>query len=278
MTRDEVRKIVKEEVEKILREGIDLYTKDGQRVVGVTNSHQNYVDTNDSHNPKIFDGECRGYKTLSIFQRKSTEDGFDANPLLYALKSLKNWELKDPKKDLMVLLKNFVAASKLLPKYDTIIMTPSSNNLNTTVFRYLIRLVPHDYAFESFFEKLTAKEVYESMIDDKYIENNFKNPKHVFNVIDDAFKQMYTENNGIFSYKYIYRSAYRDAIISSMRIRNYPSCELNYAEAINGKDVLVFDDTITSGKTISDSASAIKEMFAPKTITFVTLFSALENN
>ena len=53
--------------------------------------------------------------------------------------------------------------------------------------------------------------------------------------------------------------------------------DLNYADLINGKDVLVFDDTITTGKTISDSGKAITEMFAPKSITFITLFSALND-
>ena len=278
MTEQEIRNIVKEEIKKILKEGIDLKQDGDKRTVSVTNNHQNYVDTNDYKNPKLFDGECRGYRTISIFQRKTTEDGFDANPLLYALKGLKGWELGDKKKDLMILLKNFVSASKLLPKYDTIIMTASSNKLNHIVFNYLLRLVHHDYAFEEFFEKLSADEVYESFIDDEYIKNNFKNPKSVYKVIDDAFKMMHVENKGVFSYKYIYRSAYREAIIKSLKIKDYPSCQLNYAEAINGKDILVFDDTITTGKTISDSAEAIKEMFVPKSLTFITLFSALNKN
>lgn len=275
MNEEDIRKIVDEVCNRLRNEGIELTTNDGKRVVSVTDNHQNYVDTNDYRNPKLFDGECRGYKTLSIFKRKSTEDGFDSNPLLYALKKLKGWEFNDAKHDLMILLKNFVAASKLLSRYDTIIKTPSNNQLNTIVFGYLIRLIPHDYALEDFFEKLSANEVYESFIDDEYIYNNFKNPKAVFNAIDDSFKMMNAENNGVFSYKYIYRSIYRNAIMQSLRIKNYSSCELNYANAINGKDIMVFDDTITTGKTISDSGSAIKEMFAPKSITYVTLFSAL---
>ena len=51
--------------------------------------------------------------------------------------------------------------------------------------------------------------------------------------------------------------------------------DLNYDEEINEKNVLIFDDTVTSGKTISDSGNAIYEMFAPKSLTFITLFTAL---
>ena len=48
--------------------------------------------------------------------------------------------------------------------------------------------------------------------------------------------------------------------------------DLNYDDVINNKNVLIFDDTVTSGKTISDSGKAIYEMFAPKSLTYITLF------
>ena len=103
------------------------------------------MDTNNSHNPYIFIDNQRGYKVYSIFQRQKTEDNItDANPLLNASKQRKGWDFENAKKELMVLLRNFVAAIKLLPKYDTIIMTPSNNILNNIVFGYLIRLVPHE--------------------------------------------------------------------------------------------------------------------------------------
>ena len=54
--------------------------------------------------------------------------------------------------------------------------------------------------------------------------------------------------------------------------------DLNYDDVINGKNVLIFDDTVTTGKTISDSGEAICSMFIPKSITFITLFSALNDN
>ena len=278
ITEAELREIIREEIKKaLINEGIDIRRDDKKRFVSVNNSHQNFVDTNDSHNPYLFVDNQRGYKTLSIFQREPTEDKMDANPLLNALKKRKNWEFDNAKSDLMKLLRNFVAASHLLPKYDTIIMTPSNNELNKIVFRHLIRLIPHDKAYEEFFEKWSANDVYENLIDDDYIQENFPNPNKVYNAIDDAFSKMNIDNNGIFSYKYLQKSEYREVIIQSMRINMGIHNDLNYADSINGKDVLVFDDTITTGKTISDSGKAITEMFAPKSITFITLFSALND-
>lgn len=275
LNEDKIREIVREEIRNFLTEGIDIYKG---RTICVNNSHQNYVDTNDYSDPYLFTDNQRGYRTISIFQRKSTIDRIDSNPLLNALKQRKGWEFKDAKEDLHKLLKNFVSAAKLLPKYDTIIMTPSHNKLNETVFGYLIRLIPHEFYIKDFFQKMTANEVYNCMIDDEYIDKNFgEMAKKVYADIDDAFIEMDKNNDGIFSYKYLQKAKYREAIIQSMKINKYPHCELNYAENINGKDVLVFDDTITTGKTISDSGKAIKEMFNPKSITYITLFSAIAN-
>lgn len=279
ITEEYIRKIVQEEINKaIIKEGIDISRKDNKRIVSVTNVHQNYVDTNNYYDPKLFDGTCKGYKTLSIFKRKRTNNSLDSNPLLNALKKRKGWEFNNATEDLKMLLKNFVVASKLLPSYDTIIMIPSHNELNKIVFKYLKRLVKHEHVLSDFFEKLTADEVYNCFLDEDYINNNFKEPNIIYNAIDDAFEQMNIDNDGIFSYKYFYKTKYRNAIIQSLKIKNYEHCELNYADYINGKDIMIFDDTITSGNTISDSAKAITDMFAPKTITYVTLFSGLDKN
>lgn len=35
----------------------------------------------------------------------------------------------------------------------------------------------------------------------------------------------------------------------------------------------MLDDTVTTGKTISDSAQILTETFSPKSITFLTIFS-----
>lgn len=275
LTEEKIRELIREEIKKYVGEGIDMPNR---RTVAVNNSHQNFVDTNDYYSPYLFTDKQRGYKTISIFQRKSTIDKIDSNPLLNALKQRKGWKFNNVKEDLLKLLRNFVSAAKLLPKYDTIIMTPSNNQLNKIVFGYLIRLIKHNYHIEDFFQKMTVSDVYNCMIDDDYIDNHFSNiADRVRDDIDDAFSEMQRHNNGIFSYKYLQRAAYREIILQSMRIKNYPHCELNYANEINGKDVLVFDDTITTGKTISDSGNAIKEMFNPKSITYITLFSAIDD-
>lgn len=277
----QLREIIREEITKMLAEDITLNKQDGKRSISVNDDNTNpkYVDTNNHASPYIFKDTQRGYTVYSIFQRQKTEDdSTDANPILNALKQKKGWEFANAKKDLMKLLRNFVAAVKLLPKYDTIIMTPSNNDLNKIVFSYLIRLIPHANSYENFFEKYTAEDVYNNLIDDAYINKHFENPQKVYNSIDEAFGNMMKNNNGIFSYRCLLKTPYREAIIQSMKVNLGVDNDLNYDEAINGKNVLIFDDTVTTGKTISDSGRAIYEMFAPNTLTYVTLFSALNTN
>ena len=83
-------------------------------------------------------------------------------------------------------------------------------------------------------------------------------------------------NDGIFSYKFLKPSELRNAIVQSMYINDDFRDELTYGPLINSKKVLIIDDTVTSGKTISDSADAVKEMYDPISITFLTLFSPLK--
>lgn len=84
---------------------------------------------------------------------------------------------------------------------------------------------------------------------------------------------MNLKNNGVFSYKYISTLAYRESIEKSLSIEFDDDLSMQYRNAINGKNVLVLDDTVESGKTLSDSAEAIRSMFDPLSITFLTLFS-----
>lgn len=48
-----------------------------------------------------------------------------------------------------------------------------------------------------------------------------------------------------------------------------------YIDAINGKNVLVIDDSLTHGNTIREACKIIANAYTPKSITVLTLFSPL---
>ena len=56
---------------------------------------------------------------------------------------------------------------------------------------------------------------------------------------------------------------------------NYIQDEIEDAIKINGKDILILDDTISSGSTISNMVKTIEKLYDPKSITVITLFSKL---
>ncbi len=279
LTELDLKNIVEETMQRILNEyGIDIDTSD--KTVAFNPTHQEYVDTNDPWTPYPIYNEVNGYKVISIFERKQTDDKQDGNPLIYALKGKYNWFFKNPNYDYLALLRRFVAVCKELnEQYDVIITTPSSNSLNTEILHKIIRLIPHNLHFEHFFIKYNAQDVYEITMDGGIIHNNFAYDKMILKKaiydFENSINRMNVENDGIFSYKYL--PLYLRPIISnSMSVKEDILNDEKINEFINDKKVLIIDDTVTSGKTISDSADALKSVFAPKEITFLTLFSPLK--
>ena len=279
LTENELKEVVKDAVQKVI-EGIDIDTDSIPHTVGFNPNHQEYVDTNDPWNPYPIYNNVNGYKVISVFTRKKTNDRYDANPLIKALKGHKDWGFRDEHYDLMALLRRFVAVTKELNEnFDVIITTPSNNQLNNRIFGIVERIIPHEKAIKDFFKKYDANYVLDYMIDDDLIaqmtntEEEFRNCKKE---IERSIMKMNRKNDGVFSYKYIEEN-YRQYVIQSMYISDEVKSNLELANDINGKRVLVLDDTVTSGKTISDSAEALLETFDPKDITFLTLFSPLTN-
>lgn len=196
---------------------------------------------------------------------------------------MNNWRFNNPHQDIMNLLRRFVSVTKHLQMhFDTLLITPSNNTLNRVIFSYLIRLINFENSYSNFFLKLKVREVEEKYVDDNKLiqlskENNIP-VERVRRDMHNAFDRMYIENNGIFSYKYMKMLFHRDIIEQSLKLNFDKDEDMKYRNVINNKDVLVFDDTVASGKTLSDSANAIREQFDPKSITFLTLFSPLNSD
>ena len=245
-----IRDLVKEEIKKLLSEGIDI--KDN--TVAFNPSHQDNVDTNDPWNPKPIYNEVDGYRVISVFKRKMTDDKQDGNPLIYALKG-KQWKFKHPQYDIMALLRRFVAVTKELnEKFDLIITTPSSNPLNNEILKRVVRILPHESYYENFFNKYTANEVYEEFIDSEWLNNTYQDEKLRNKMHSDIYKAIcrmnlpkeQNGNDGVFSYKFLKPVELRNAILQSMYINEEFANEITFGEKINGKKVLVIDSDLVN--------------------------------
>jgi hypothetical protein len=248
---DNFDQIIRESINSVL-EGLDLDPVYG--TVGMNPNHQNYVDTNDAWSPHPYYTTINGYKVISLFKNK-----WEHNPLIWALKN-KKWKFKNPRYDVMFLLRRLVAVTKELnEKFDVIITTPSASNLNNELLSKIERLIPHSKSYRNFFEKYSAKEVYDEL------PNEYKKELRVY------FQEMQRANDGMFSYKYI-PAKLRNKIGETI----YTNKELKLADEINGKRILILDDTVTTGKTLSDSAKALMSTFTPASITFFTIMTPQE--
>lgn len=168
-------------------------------------------------------------------------------------------------------MRRFISVIKSLQnEYDLIIVVPSSNELNNKIYKYLNKLIKHKDEIEQLFEKIPLEEIkinYDLL-------NLEKDKEKILKRIKQSFNKMKKDNNK-FSYQKLSKD-YRKYILNSIRTKD--DIDLSeYASKINDKRVLVCDDTVASGKTLSDMALAIYETFDPKSIEFITLFTPREN-
>lgn len=172
--------------------------------------------------------------------------------------------------ELMSRLKTFVEQTQLLPSYDTIITTPSENVQSQKISQHLRNLVPHSVCIEHYFECFLAQDVYDNVIDEDLIDAQ-KDSKKIYNSIDEAFSSMGMFNSGIFSYRCLKNIPYEEIIKRSIKSKIIVDKDLNFDEEINGKDVLVIDEVHQQDKQVSASGKAIYSMYAPRSLTFVTI-------
>jgi hypothetical protein len=244
---------------EVLIEGIDI---DGDsKTVKFNNNHENNVDTSSIINPTYT--EIDGIPVVSIFKRKHNKEKSDGSPLIHALKGNFGWTIDE--KSIIELFKQFLKISKKIDtKYDTIINVYSRSTLNTQFLSRLNKVVKADNHITDLFMKLEASEVLMQATKSNIGKENF-------NKLMKALQKMIDKDN-YFTYKML-PTDLRQYICTSCKVEERD--DLMYSEMINDKDILILDDTISSGKTISDSVYAINETFNPKSITVITLFSKI---
>lgn len=244
---------------EMLTEGIDL---DGDtKTIKFNPRHENNVDTSELINPTY--AEIDGIQVISIFKRKHNKEKTDGSPLIHALKGNFGWTIDE--KSIIELFKQFLKISKKIePKYDTIINVYSRSTLNTQFLHRLNKVIKAENHITDLFMKIEASEVLMQAVKSNIGKSNFDK-------LMKSLQKMIDKDN-YFTYKML-PTDLRQYICTSCKVEERD--DLMYSEMINDKDILILDDTISSGKTISDSVYAINETFKPKSITVITLFSKI---
>ena len=273
-----LQEMLKESFEKSYTNDFDNYIVEGlnidvdNKTVSLTDAHNSGIDFSLVNNP-VYD-KHNGYDVISIFKRTSLTDinntQRDGNPFIYALKKKNGWKFNITSEEINKYIRRFLTVCKKINnKYDTIIITPSASELNEKFMKAISRQVDANNIINEYFVKLSKEEIIDDdLIDIERIRNDYGNSfNKVMSEIHRSFRRMkgetfeakYVKKEYLKYIKYIETNGDDD-------IRKY----------IDDKDILLLDDTISSGETVSQCINGILSNFIPKSITIITLLSKVK--
>ena len=100
------------------------------------------------------------------------------------------------------------------------------------------------------------------------------------NDIEGALMQLKTyldkmdnERGGYFTRHFVTDNKMRNILTYTLKLSD--DAVARYAKQIDGKDILLIDDSISRGQTIKEACKILSENYSPKSITVLTLFSKL---
>lgn len=213
-------------------------------------------------------------KVYSLFKRDALQEGSAENCFVQALKNENGWKFR-AKTDRDDLIRRIIRSRrKLSSDFDTLVMISSEDLLNNDIFESVRKVTKYENFIKDAFFKMEASEIYYRYYDfDKPkedINDDFTFSRIDHHIYRDLLDMM--RGNNVFTYKKTGPTT-REYLEKYMRIPN--EIDFKARHEINDKRVLVLDDTVSSGKTLSEYAFALNATFCPSSITFLTVFSPL---
>lgn len=269
-----VNETVTQVIDTIINEGIDFDPQ--TKTVSYNPSHEENVDTSIEHNPTKDMSIVQNVDVWSIFKRKKGLRG-DENPLVYALKGEGGWTFRS-ESDRMAIEHQFDAiATKFATMYPigVTILMPSGNELNTHIADIVKSKSQNAEVIEGLICKVTTEEVDEIVLDfnSKFREFYKDDFNSKYYELCRYLDLMDKKRNGYFSRHLIKNKQMRDILDLTLKLSEDKFAE--FANKINGQDILIIDDTISRGQTIKEACHIMMESYAPKSITVLTLLSKL---
>ena len=269
-----VNETVTQVIDTIINEGIDFDPQ--TKTVSYNPSHEENVDTSIEHNPTKDMSILQNVDVWFIFKRKKGLRG-DGNPLVYALKGEGGWTFRS-ESDRMAIEHQFDAiATKFATIYPigVTILMPSGNELNTHIANIVKSKSQNAEVIEGLICKVTTEEVDEIVLDfnSKFREFYKDDFNSKYYELCRYLDLMDKKRNGYFSRHLIKNKQMRDILDLTLKLSDDKFAE--FANKINGQDILIIDDTISRGQTIKEACHIMMESYAPKSITVLTLLSKL---
>lgn len=259
---------------EFINEGIDFDYE--SKTVSYNPSHENNVDTSIENNPTFDNDIVPNIKVWSIFKRKNNSRG-DGNPLIYAFKGEGGWTFRDINDKIAIETQFDKIATKFVNEYNVgiTILIPSSNELNNYIVDVILSKSKNAELIEGVICKMTTEEVDDIVLnfDSKFREYYKDDFNEAYSKLETYLDKMDKEKNGMFIRHFIKDKEMRDVIDNTLKLSDDNFAK--FANKINGRDVLIIDDTISRGQSIKNACKIIQESYSPKTITVLTLLSKL---
>lgn len=267
-------KIISESINKVLNEGIDF--DPNTKTISYNPSHEDNVDTSIENNPSIDGNIVSNVEVWSIFKRKKGLRG-DGNPLIYALKGEGGWTFKTDDDRNAIEQQFETIASKFAKMYPigVTILMPSGNELNNHIAEIVLSQSKNAELIEGVICKITTQEVDEIVLDfnSKFREYYKDNFNEAYYKLGRYLDEMDKQRNGYFSRHLVTDNQMRDVLDFTLKLSDDRFAE--FANKINGQDILIIDDTISRGQSIKAACQIMMDSYAPKSITVLTLLSKL---
>ena len=269
-----VNEVVVQSINRVINDGIDF--DPNTKTVLYNHSHEENVDISIKHNPTMDGDIVPNVQVWSIFKRKRGLRG-DGNPLVYALKGEGGWTFRN-ESDRNAIEKQFDAiATKFATMYPVgvTILMPSENELNMHIADVVRSKSKNTELIEGVICKLTTEEVDDIVLDfnskfREFYKDEFNSKYYELGRYLDLMDK---EKKGSFSRHLIKDPEMRDVLDSTLKLSNDRFAE--FANKINGQNILIIDDTISRGQSIKEACHIMMESYAPKSITVLTLLSKL---
>lgn len=271
LTESELKEIIVDAVKQVINEGIDIQYKNGKDIVKMTDSHEKMVDTSVANNPTVLTDFIPNITVWSIFKRKDDEWG-DGNPLLYSLKKENNYVLANPKqveKRIKEIVHKFFENNSNI---DITIAVPSKNKLNQFFAHVVSSYCKNPKYINNVLVKMSTEEVYEHVKKESsaFCRYYKKQSQQKLQILKHYFSKM---KNNTFQFHKVADMEMRKVIEHTIKLSD--KFYGDYIDAINDKNVLIIDDSLTLGQTIKESCQIIADAYTPKSISVLTLFSPL---
>lgn len=254
----------------------DIFENDGidmslQRQVTLTDKHENLVNISLVDNPTCTKDVIPSIEVWSLFQRKAGGIS-DGNPMLYALKKEKGYSLTNPKivyKRIEDLCEQFIQNHTNMA---TTLAIPSTNPLNKYLLNTLKKKCKNTMIIENLLVKMSVQEVDDYIFqEDSLFREKYKTQyEQAYEMFANYCLKM---KDGIFRIHLIEDMKMRKVIDNTIKVAD--QFYGKYLSAINGKDILIIDDSVTTGQSLREAYQIIADCYEPRSITILTIISPL---